>query len=250
MQFFSFTRNKGKIILIICLLALIVLISAVIIFLNNYNRVSSNNVAIDFGLKGYSQLKTDVNDLASSDQTVAQNPQYNKFIEQLTTVENVNDSAKNKYYSLTLAYGDLVNAYTETNNHALYNLPQELSNFSKENFPKLYKQADFPQIYCADTTCADTAQPPEMAKVVAEINASGIPDVVKATFAKDLTDVGYISKNDPNRRMFAYVVVAGILNGSGALKQAGLNTKLSLEILDYVQKTYPDEYKKYNQSQK
>ena len=244
MQFFSFSKNKGKIILIICLLALIVLISATIIYLNNSDRVSSNNVAVDFGLKGYSQLKTEVNNLFS-DQTIAQSPAYTKFFTQLTTVENVNDSASNKYHSLTLAYRNLTEAYNQTNDHALYNLPQELNNFTKVNFPKLYKQNDFAKIYCADTTCADTPQPPEMLKVVDEINASNIPAPVKVTFVRDLTNAGYLSKNNTQFKTFAYIIVAGAFNGSGALTKAGLNEKLSQEILDYVQKTYPNEYKKY-----
>ena len=244
MQFYFFAGNKGKIILIICLLALIVLISAVIIFLNNPNRVSSNNVAVDFGLKGYSQLKTEVNNLFS-DQTIAQSPAYTKFVTQLTTVENVNDSAKNKYHSLTLAYGYLVEAYNQTNDHALYSLPQEVNNFAKANFSKLYKQNDFYKINCADKICADSPQPPEMLKIVDEINASSIPAPVKDTFVKDLINVGYVSKNNPRYKTFAYIIVAGIFNGSGALTQAGLNTKLSQEILDYLQKVYPTEYKQY-----
>jgi hypothetical protein len=183
-------------------------------------------VAVDFGLKGYSQLKNDVNKLFS-DQIIAQSPTYNKFIRELTTVENVNNSAKNKYQYLTYAYRDLVDTYNQTNDHALYNLPQEVSNFTKTNFPKLYNQ------------------PPEMLKVVAEINASSIPAVVKVTFVNDLTGAGYISKNSPKLRAFAYIIVAGVFNSSGALTKTGLNTKLSQEILDYVQKTYPKEYQEF-----
>lgn len=246
MQFSYFIKNKSKIILLLCLFLLIILISGIIIFLdnNNQNRVSSNNVAVDFGLKDYAKLKADVNNLFS-DPTISQNPSYTRFIQRLTKVEDNTISAKDKYQSLSAAYIALDTSYAQTNNHALYGLLQEFNNFVKANFSTYYKQNDFFRVNCADKTCADEPQSPEILKIVDKINTSSIPDVVKKTFSNDLLNVGYISKNDSKGKALNYIMVASIFNGSGALTDAGLNIKLSQEIIDYVQQAYPTEYKNY-----
>jgi hypothetical protein len=245
MQFLLFIKNKGKIILLLCLFLLVILISGLIIYLNNnQNHVSSNNIAVTAGPKGYAKLKKDVNNLFS-DQAIAQNPDYMKFINKLAVVEDNSLSAEDKYQELIMGYLYVQYAYYDTNDHTLYSLPQEVNNFIQTNFPKQYQKDDFAQTNCEDKICADEPQAPEILKVADEINASSAPDVVKETFAQELINVGYLSKTDPHYKMVSYIMVAGVLNNSGALTQAGLNAKLSQEILDYVQKTYPDEYKDY-----
>jgi hypothetical protein len=246
MPIYLLTKNKGKIILLACLIVLIALVSSIIIFLdnNNQNNVSPKNVAEDFGLKNYAKLKTDVNN-TFTDSTVNKNPSAEKFYNQLSKAEDTSLSTTDKYKALVLGYTYLRQAYSETNAHALYALPQEYTNFVKINFPKNYKQTNFYEIPCQDKICEDEPQPSEILKIVDEINASSIPDVVKTTFARDLLNAGYISKNDPDYRSFNYYIVAGVLGGSGALTNAGLNTKLSQEVMDYIQKTYPKQYQEF-----
>jgi hypothetical protein len=242
MQFSYFIKNKGKIILIICLILAIALTLGIIIYLNhNQDSVSSKNTATSFDLKNYAQLKTDVNK-AFTDSTVNQNPSAEKFYSKLTSAEDPSLSAQDKYNALALGYAYLRQAYSETNDHVLYTLPEEYANFVKTNFSKDYREADFRKIPCQDKLCEDEPQPAEILKVVDEINASSIPDPVKTTFVRNLLNAGYISKNDPEYRAFNYYVVANILKGSGALTDAGLNTKLSQEVIDYVQKAYPNQY--------
>ena len=245
MQFSSFVKNKLKIVLIICLILVIVLISGIIIYLgHNQNSVSPKNVAVDFGLKNYAQLKTDINK-AFTDSTISQSPSAEKFYSQLTQVEDTTLSTTDKYKALTMGYLYLRQAYRETNDHALYALPQEYANFVKTNFPKEYKQQNFGKIPCQDKICEDEPQPAEILKVIDEINTSSIPDVVKTTFVRDLLNAGYVTKNDPRFRAFAYYMDANALSGSGALTDAGLNMKLSQEVLDYIQKTYPKQYQTF-----
>lgn len=240
-------KHKSKLFLIVFLLLLIVSLFVVIAYFSQ-PRYSSDNVTVGgINLTGYTKLKNDTNNLFSN-QKIGQDPEFIKYATELATIENKTVSTNDKYKALVSANNYLEISYSMTNQHDLYGLLQELKDFSKTNFPKLYKDKDFPKIFCLDKACAQNPQPPEVLQIVDEINASSIPAVMKPSFVQNLLNQGYI--NDPRDRAIGYLIVVGVLNGDGELKKAGLNTKLSNELLDYVKKTYPNEYASFNPAKK
>lgn len=246
MRFFSVFKSNAKLIVIICLFAFVMLLLALLLFFNNS---TPKNKAVNLGLNDYAKLKNEVNSLFSN-QALTQNPSFNQFATLLVTVENTKLSAKDKYNALIQADNNLGTAYFQTNQHALYNLLPELSNFAKTNFPDLYKADDFPGTLCMDKICADKPQPDGILKIVNELNASNAPSVVKQVFTRDLLNPGYMDQKDVEIKVGYYIMVAGMLQTSGGLTKAGLNEKFSKELTDYVKKAYPEEYARENPTQK
>jgi hypothetical protein len=257
MRFITVIKQYRLLFLVSFLAILILLLMGGIVYLNSYNHSSSsstsspsatNPVLSNFGLTGYAQLKSDVEKLFSTDQTVAQNPDYTKFVTKLITVEDKTVSAQNKYKTLIMADQYLDIAYSQTNDHALYALQNEVNSFGKTNFPTFYKQYDFSGTGCLDKTCAKNSQPAEVLAIVTEINTSSIPAVVKTSFVRNLLNPGYM--NDNRAKTEDYLIVASVLNSSGTLKGVGLNTKLSQELLNYIKSAYPTEYATLNPTRK
>jgi hypothetical protein len=245
MHLFSLIRKNKFVVLISILAAAIILLTVLIIFLNN-SGVSNNNKAIDLTqYKGYAQLKQEITGL-SSDPQLANSASFNKVVVKLSVIEDKTVSPKDKYTALTLISNNLEDVYVLTNNHKLYSLPADINSFAKENFPTFYKAMDFATTHCVDETCAQSSQPPEILKIADEIKNSTKDEVVKSILTRDLLNPGYLSNNDINTKVSSYIFVINVLKQDQTLKQAGLNDKLFNELLDFVKKTYPDEYKKIN----
>ncbi|MCL4353340.1 hypothetical protein M1615_02590 [Patescibacteria group bacterium] len=248
MRAFEVLKKNKKPVIIIIVVAVIIIALTLIYYLNyssksNSPTLSTSNSTPGSDLKGYPELMQNVNSLRS-DNTLAQAPLFSRIINSLQIVGNSKSTEQERYNALVNADGLLENLYNTTNNHKLYSIPGDFSDFAKINFPKLYKDSDFFPVYCIDPSCAQSPQPQAILNIVNEIKNSNVPEVVKTTFVQDILNPGYLQNSFLNTKIFAYTIVANNLKNSGALTKAGLNEKLYNELTDYVKTTYPEEYNK------
>lgn len=242
MLFFSNlkTTKRKYFVVILILIFVIVLSIGSILHLDN----SAPNNAVKTNYSEYDTFKQTFISLAS-DSSLADKPDYIRMMSKLTLLEDNSLSEKNRYQALVSAGSYLETLYMSTNNHKLYGLTEKMSIFAQKNFPKFYKKTYFMPTICVDSICAKNPQPKEILKIVDEIEKSSIPEVVKDSFVQDLLNPGYINDNQVENKVLTYAIVSGILRTSGALTDVGLNEKLSDELNSYLQKTYPELYKKY-----
>lgn len=236
----SFFKKNKIVLIILALLFLIAILSGTIFYLST--RQSPTSIKIASNLKGYEQLKDKVTALGQ-DKTIVNNGNYGRLVRHLSSLENTTLS-DNEIYDIIKNVGyDILFLYSDVHNPKVQKVYYDVETLAKVNVPKLYKKEQF-FIYCQDTTCQDTPQPSEILAIIEEIKASSVADYAKQAQIDNLLNVGYVSKNLPEVRVFSYYNVSRIIRNDGEFTNEGINNKIADEVYNYVLKTYPEELKK------
>lgn len=226
--------RKNSTFLVLCILGLIVFIGAIIYHLNSPNFKPQENVS---NLKDYDSLKQTINEL-NSDPAIAKDGFYSETLHRLSILDDKNASDEAKIASIAKGASTLSYLYSDVHNPKVREAFNQLKSFTKGNFPKYYQERYF-IIYCQDTTCQDTPQPPEILKIVDEINSSSIADYAKKTYVNNLLNAGYVSKNDIDAKVYSYYIISLYIRNDGEFSKAGINDKIADEVYNYLSNTYP-----------
>ena len=159
------------------------------------------------------------------------------------SLEDPKLSKKQKYDNLTSAENNLFDTYLMTKNNKVYTFNTKLNDFSKTNFPEYYKEGDFGLLVCYDSSCADSPQPQEILDIIDEINSSSLPDEAKKLDSEILIVYTFATKdhNQTIAKVNNYYFLAQSIKRSSEYEKAGINIKISDEIMNYLNKNYPKE---------
>jgi len=232
--------KKNKILLII-LIILVIICLVVLINSRLLNNNQSTKTATE--LKGYDVLKQNIDEL-DKDQSIPKNARFQDLKEKIISLEDPNQSKKQKYDILASTETNLFDTYLLTKNNKLYALSSKINAFSKTNFPQYYKENDFKLLICYDPICADSPQPKEILSIIDEINSSNLPDDVKKSDTDILYIYTYATKEQAYARVENYYFLAQMIKKSSDYEKVGLNIKISDEIMTYLNNNYADFLKK------
>lgn len=230
----NFVKNTSKL-GVIFLLILVICTLAAIFYLNDaYGPTKSD-------LKGFAGLKKEAIAL-QKDSKIGKDNNYIKLLHLISRLEIEKLSRDEQFDMLDNASLYVDFAYANTNVHELYNFRKDLDALIRENFPQKKWSSKDPQ--CMDSTCADTSQPKVILDIISEIKQSTVPTVLKEEIAQELITFGYINKKDSLAKVYDYLFVAEDIRHNRDFTNAGLNIKISDEIINYVKNTFPLEYSK------
>ena len=96
---------------------------------------------------------------------------------------------------------------------------------------------------CYDSSCADSPQPQEILDIIDEINSSSLPDEAKKLDSEILIVYTFATKdhNQTIAKVNNYYFLAQSIKRSSEYEKAGINIKISDEIMNYLNKNYPKE---------
>ncbi len=249
MQFLNSFKKNRIVLATIAVLIFILFAFTTILYLDNGNLINSfsgrgNSTTNPAGLVGYDNLKKEITSLISKDSAVSKNPNFQKVLAQINSLENTKLSKDKKFNILEDASEYLVFAYVETANHNLYTLEEILDKFMRTNFP----EKGLPNIKpaCFDPSCAQNSQPEKILAVIEEIKNSDIPDYLKENDTANLITFGYLN-DDSSSSLKAnnYLDMAEVIKKNELYTRAGINLKIYDQINEYVKNKYPKEYEKF-----
>lgn len=237
-------KTNNKLLIIVLLILLITLIIGSIYYLQQ-STSSPSAQSVTVNLKGYNEFRQKIEFLNDPNAASGSAVIYGRVITALKVLEDNKSSQKDKYDALVEAVAFVQSLYGYSNDPKLYPLISDFSVFAKENFPNLYKEHDF-YYPCQDPSCATTPTPKEISDIIDEINNSNIDQEIKDTYVKNLMNATYLpTKTNPQLldAVTSYYISATFIKEDGAFTKAGLNEKFYNEIIVYLNKTYPDEFK-------
>lgn len=228
-----FNFFKKNLLLVLFIIGVILILAELIIINNGSHNPTFNK----YDLKGYDTFRQNLNKVAS-DKTVTNSGDYGRLLGQLNSAENKKLTDKDRYLAIAQAQSYMRFLYTNSHNANFRDLNSDLEYVAKTNFKSYYQKTDF-TMYCQDPTCQDTPQPQEILRVIDEIKASSIADYSKQSNIDNLLNVGYMSKNNIDAKVYSYIVMSKFIKISGPFAKAGLNDKIANEISEYLIKNYP-----------
>lgn len=230
-----FTKNKA---IVFVGLILVIFIAFASIALTNGFLSSNNTFSNTNALKGYVQLRTKLNALGLTNNTL-----YAPLLAQFSIVENIGSTPASKYQALAQAAFLLSDVYTRNQNPQVYKfIVSDLSTFAKDNFKNYYKQADF-AVTCDDSSCADSPQPKEILSVIVEINSlTTVSQGNKQGTITNLKNDMYFPSANASSKASAYLYTAYLIRNDKEFTDAGVNNKIADEIEVFAKQAYPNDY--------
>jgi len=223
--------NKRIVILSVSLAVVLLFITATIYVLNMKTTGSP--------LMGYESLKNKIQ-AAKKINSVSNHSSFNTMLELIASLDNENLTKEQQLSRVRLAWGYLFDTYSETNNHELYNLSKEYKKFGEANFN------DFKiNVQCLDPDCAETPTSQEILGIIEEINTSTVAANFKTSYVQDLKTFSYINNSQAEVKVKNYLTLADSIKVNEEFIKAGNNLIIYDQIRQYVQKNYPELYKKW-----
>lgn len=197
--------------------------------------------------RGYDVLVQSISEM-ENDSSIPKNARYQRMKERIMSLEDPKLTNEQKYENLIQAETNIFETYLFSRNNKVYAFNKKLDEFAKINFPEQYKKDDFNLLVCYDPACADSPQPEEILTIIEEISNSSIPDEVKKQSIEilDLYTYATKEKNQVIALFDNYYYLGQAIKNDPDYQKAGLNTKISEEIFNYLKEKYPDiasEYK-------
>ncbi len=234
MVLFDFSRNR-----IVIFIILITILAGIILGIIFYaNSTLKSNQQPSSSLVDYAPLLQEVN-LLSSDSSIAQNSQYQRFLEKFQKLGDSKLSRKQKYDELANSVSFFEGLYSSTNNPKVYPVLKNIDKFAKDSFPDFYQELDF-SYFCQDPSCAETSQPEEIENIIKDIESSDFPDFVKKSLIRDVTNVGYLSKSQNEEKALTYLTIEDIIRNYGNYSPSGVNLKIADRLYAYIEKEFPE----------
>lgn len=231
----NYLNNKRFLILIIVLLIIISITGA--IYIIDSKKTTSN-------LVDYNNLKEKSITVSKMDK-VSNNQRFNVFLKNIESLNNPNLTKDEQLKKIKIAWNYLYVAYSESNDPELYKLSVEFKKFIDANFAdtgyKVY-------VLCLDSTCAEKPIPQQILGVIDEINKSDLSTDTKNDFISLLKTFSYLNDADTvETKVIDFLGLAASISVDPDFIKAGVNTKISNEIRDYIKTTYPELYTKYSE---
>jgi len=170
---------------------------------------------------------------------------YSLILEKINVLENPNVSKEDKSNAFGIINERSLGLYSSTNNNELYKFRISLNEFYKLNFPDKPQNTLKPM--CLDPKCAENPQPQEILNVIETIKNSNINEAIKENDIQNLTNFGYMGNDHTESKVGNYLIVANDIKNDKNYIEAGLNEKIYNDIVGYIKKTYPEEYKNFTE---
>ena len=227
--------------LILSIIFLFVFIAGSVIYINFLGSKSASQSKISNA--EFNNLKTQAIAL-SNDKQIASDTNYSKLIRNLNEFDNKSLTKDEQLSLLKKIIDNAFNSYARTNDHRLYEFQKTLANYINKYFPEIGRIED-PQ--CMDPSCAQNSTPKEILAIIEEIKASTVPQELKNEINHELITFSYIHNDDAYTKAYDFIFVAEDIKTNKEFVDSGNSERWSGEIINYVKKTFPNEYNQIQQ---